>query len=172
MFVAPNRTLATLPKYSGLKRGHQQLLDDISSQNPSERPFWKVPRRDRVKRRRPPRFRFSIKRSTLITAVGIGVLGTLCPAMASGYDTVYARDKGVEGFLIGAVQSLLEKSHRAILDMAAKVPNLVPRMDAQECLKRTICEAHNKPGRYGLMGVGLQLFFPYVYDISPYLISV
>ncbi|KAH7951425.1 hypothetical protein HPB52_008948 [Rhipicephalus sanguineus] len=58
------------------------------------------------------------------------------------------------------VQTVLDKSHRLLLNMAAKMPNLVPRMDAQECLKRTVCEAHNKPGRYGLIGIALQLFFP------------
>ncbi|KAL3253681.1 hypothetical protein MRX96_054465 [Rhipicephalus microplus] len=58
------------------------------------------------------------------------------------------------------VHTVLDKSHRLLLNMAAKMPNLVPRMDAQECLKRTICEAHNKPGRYGIIGIALQLFFP------------
>lgn len=58
------------------------------------------------------------------------------------------------------VQTALDKSHRLLLDVAAKMPNLVPRMDAQECLKRTVCEAHNKPGRYGLLGIAIQFFFP------------
>lgn len=58
------------------------------------------------------------------------------------------------------IQTVLDKSHRLLLNAAAKIPNLVPRMDAQECLKRTVCEAHHKPGRYGLIGIALQLFVP------------
>ena len=35
-----------------------------------------------------------------------------------------------------------------------------PRLDAQECMKRSICEAHRDPKKYGLAGLVLQLFFP------------
>lgn len=41
-----------------------------------------------------------------------------------------------------------------------------PRLDAQECMKRSICEAHNQPKKYGLTGLVLQLFFPYVFSSS------
>ena len=40
-----------------------------------------------------------------------------------------------------------------------------PRLDAQECMKRCICEAHNQPKKYGVMGLVLQLFFPYVLKV-------
>ncbi|KAG0410413.1 hypothetical protein HPB47_012470 [Ixodes persulcatus] len=82
------------------------------------------------------------------------------PVLASRLDIGDFQPRGVENFLMGAVQSLLEKSHTALLKLADRMPNLVPRMDAQECLKRTICEAHNRPGRYGIVGVALQLIFP------------
>lgn len=39
------------------------------------------------------------------------------------------------------------------------MPNL-PRLEAQACMKRCICEAHNQPKKYGLTGLVLQLFFP------------
>lgn len=38
-----------------------------------------------------------------------------------------------------------------------------PRLDAQECMKRAVCEAHHQPKKYGLTGLVLQLFFPYVF---------
>lgn len=78
--------------------------------------------------------------------------------------TIGARSGGGgDSLAVQLVQGVLDKSHRLILDLAGRVPNLVPRMDAQECLKRTVCEAHNKPGRYGLLGITLQFFFPYVH---------
>jgi hypothetical protein len=39
------------------------------------------------------------------------------------------------------------------------LPHL-PRLEAQSCMKRVICEAHNQPKKYGLSGLLLQLFFP------------
>lgn len=39
------------------------------------------------------------------------------------------------------------------------LPNL-PRLEAQSCMKRCICEAHSQPKKYGLTGLVLQLFFP------------
>lgn len=76
-----------------------------------------------------------------------------------GPSTIGARS-GSDSLAVKLAQGVLDKSHRLILDLAGRVPNLVPRMDAQECLKRTVCEAHNKPARYGLLGVALQFFFP------------
>ncbi|XP_077537693.1 uncharacterized protein LOC144149856 [Haemaphysalis longicornis] len=75
--------------------------------------------------------------------------------------TIGARSGGGgDSLAVKLAQGVLDKSHRLMLDLAGRVPNLVPRMDAQECLKRTVCEAHNKPGRYGLLGITLQFFFP------------
>uniref|UniRef100_A0A6B0V6S5 Putative secreted protein n=1 Tax=Ixodes ricinus TaxID=34613 RepID=A0A6B0V6S5_IXORI len=97
-----------------------------------------------------------------MTALGLAlVLWVLQPpVVASRLAIGDSQPRGVENFLMSAVQSLLEKSHTALLKLADRMPNLVPRMDAQECLKRTICEAHNRPGRYGIVGVALQLIFP------------
>ncbi|XP_023235104.1 uncharacterized protein LOC111634539 [Centruroides sculpturatus] len=39
------------------------------------------------------------------------------------------------------------------------LPSL-PRLDPQECMKRSICEAHNQPKKYGLIGLIIQLLFP------------
>ncbi|KAF8765256.1 uncharacterized protein LOC129970931 [Argiope bruennichi] len=36
----------------------------------------------------------------------------------------------------------------------------LPRLEAQECMKRSVCEAHNQPKKYGLIGLVLQLLFP------------
>lgn len=47
------------------------------------------------------------------------------------------------------------------------LPNL-PRLEAQACMKRCICEAHNQPKKYGLTGLVLQLFFPpYIESDTP-----
>lgn len=35
-----------------------------------------------------------------------------------------------------------------------------PRLHPQECVKRSICEAHNKPDKYGAIGFMLRLLFP------------
>lgn len=39
------------------------------------------------------------------------------------------------------------------------LPNF-PRLHPQECVKRSICEAHNKPHDYGAIGFMLRLLFP------------
>lgn len=39
------------------------------------------------------------------------------------------------------------------------LPNF-PRLHPQECVKRTICEAHNEPSKYGGLGFVLRLLFP------------
>jgi len=47
------------------------------------------------------------------------------------------------------------------------LPNL-PGFEAQSCMKRCICEAHNQPKKYGLTGLVLQLFFPpYIESDTP-----
>lgn len=35
-----------------------------------------------------------------------------------------------------------------------------PRLHPQECVKRSICEAHNKPDKYGAIGFMLRILFP------------
>ncbi|KAH6925701.1 hypothetical protein HPB50_008574 [Hyalomma asiaticum] len=36
----------------------------------------------------------------------------------------------------------------------------IPSLDPQECMKRSVCEAHNQPNKYGLLGLALQLLYP------------
>ncbi|XP_070377613.1 uncharacterized protein [Dermacentor albipictus] len=36
----------------------------------------------------------------------------------------------------------------------------IPSLDPQECMKRSVCEAHNQPNKYGLVGLALQLLYP------------
>lgn len=57
--------------------------------------------------------------------------------------------------LVGISESIMGWVERSVDDL----PSL-PRLDAQECMKRCICEAHNQPKKYGLTGLILQLFFP------------
>ncbi|XP_064485622.1 uncharacterized protein LOC135398124 [Ornithodoros turicata] len=59
-----------------------------------------------------------------------------------------------------SVNGFLRQSHEMLLKLVSSVPTLLPRLDAQECLKRTICEAHNKPRQYGMLGQALQIAFP------------
>lgn len=39
------------------------------------------------------------------------------------------------------------------------LPNF-PRLHPQECVKRSICEAHNAPNKYGAIGFMLRVMFP------------
>ena len=57
--------------------------------------------------------------------------------------------------LVGVSESIMGWVEKSVDDL----PNF-PRLDAQECMKRCICEAHNQPKKYGLTGLVLQLFFP------------
>ncbi|GAB6032867.1 hypothetical protein CHUAL_012065 [Chamberlinius hualienensis] len=36
----------------------------------------------------------------------------------------------------------------------------VPTIDGEECIKRSVCEAHSNPKKYGLIALPLQLLFP------------
>ncbi|XP_054927627.1 uncharacterized protein [Dermacentor andersoni] len=90
----------------------------------------------------------------------LGQVGYVPSTACKKRTQVCAQERRNDSVALKLVQTALDKSHRLLLDVAAKMPNLVPRMDAQECLKRTVCEAHNKPGRYGLLGIALQFFFP------------
>ncbi|UXI16698.1 hypothetical protein NH340_JMT02641 [Sarcoptes scabiei] len=57
--------------------------------------------------------------------------------------------------LIGVSESLMDWVERSVDDLPS-----IPRLDAQECMKRCICEAHNQPKKYGAVGLIIQLFFP------------
>ncbi|KAH9406089.1 hypothetical protein TYRP_013689 [Tyrophagus putrescentiae] len=57
--------------------------------------------------------------------------------------------------LVGVSESLMGWVERSVDDLPS-----IPRLDAQECMKRCICEAHNQPKKYGAVGLAIQLFFP------------
>lgn len=57
--------------------------------------------------------------------------------------------------LVGVSESLMGWVERSVDDLPS-----IPRLDAQECMKRCICEAHNQPKKYGAVGLVIQLFFP------------
>lgn len=57
--------------------------------------------------------------------------------------------------LVGVSESLMGWVERSVDDLPS-----IPRLDAQECMKRCICEAHNQPKKYGAVGLIIQLFFP------------
>jgi len=57
--------------------------------------------------------------------------------------------------LVGVSESIMGWVEKSVDDLPS-----FPRLDAQECMKRCICEAHNQPKKYGMIGLILQLFFP------------
>ena len=57
--------------------------------------------------------------------------------------------------LVGVSESVMGWVEKSVDDLPS-----FPRLDGQECLKRCICEAHNQPKKYGVVGLVLQLFFP------------
>jgi len=57
--------------------------------------------------------------------------------------------------LVGVSESIMGWVEKSVDDLPS-----FPRLDAQECMKRCICEAHNQPKKYGIIGLVLQLFFP------------
>lgn len=57
--------------------------------------------------------------------------------------------------LQGRVESMMGWVERSI----EHLPNF-PRLHPQECVKRSICEAHNEPDKYGAIGFTLRLLFP------------
>ncbi|RWS25648.1 DM4/DM12 domain containing protein-like protein [Leptotrombidium deliense] len=67
--------------------------------------------------------------------------------------------QGFPGFLtnglVGISESIMSFVEKSVDDLPS-----FPRLDAQECVKRCICEAHNQPKKYGVVGLMLQLFFP------------
>lgn len=72
------------------------------------------------------------------------------------------RNAGLLGSLIGGhsdlqgrVESVMGWVERSI----EHLPNF-PRLHPQECVKRSICEAHNDPNKYGAVGFMLRLLFP------------
>ncbi|XP_003742163.1 uncharacterized protein LOC100900874 [Galendromus occidentalis] len=101
---------------------------------------------------------------------------SICLALILGAQGAYVNDNQIEMRKIAAQGRL----HRAVAQFAATGRGLsgitevvmraversmeaipsIPSLDPQECMKRSVCEAHNQPDRYGVVGLALQLIFP------------
>lgn len=66
---------------------------------------------------------------------------------------------GLHDFISNRFMTMSESVMSYVERSLDNMPNL-PRLEAQACMKRCICEAHNQPKKYGLTGLVLQLFFP------------
>lgn len=58
----------------------------------------------------------------------------------------------------GILNNLLAPKN-AINLMGADLSNQIA-LDADKCVKKTICEAHRSPQRYGLLSLPFRMFFP------------
>ncbi|OQR68194.1 hypothetical protein BIW11_13060 [Tropilaelaps mercedesae] len=77
-----------------------------------------------------------------------------------------ATGRGIAGVTEYVMKAVDRKNHpkdelMGLLDCSSidRIPS-IPSLDPQECMKRSVCEAHNQPDRYGLVGLTLQLIFP------------
>ncbi|CAN8009040.1 unnamed protein product [Ixodes pacificus] len=95
--------------------------------------------------------------SLLGAAAAMGLLGVIYPILASfgkvpsgpHERVIFGRGlAGLSEFVMTRVDKGLEK-----------FPS-IPSLDPQECMKRSVCEAHNQPNKYGLIGLALQLLYP------------
>lgn len=91
----------------------------------------------------------------MIAAAAAGAMGALLllpptPWLVHGGDRASAGGglAGLSEFVMTRVDKGLEK-----------FPS-IPSLDPQECMKRSVCEAHNQPNKYGLIGLALQLLYP------------
>ncbi|GFU45533.1 uncharacterized protein NPIL_175881 [Nephila pilipes] len=64
-----------------------------------------------------------------------------------------------QSFFSNGLNSASEYMMSLVENSLEDLPSL-PRLEAQECMKRSVCEAHNQPKKYGLIGLVLQLLFP------------
>ena len=76
-------------------------------------------------------------------------VATLLASLANG--GAIAESGGLQG-RVEYVMGWLERS-------IEHLPSF-PRLHPQECVKRSICEAHHDPSRYGAIGLTLRLLFP------------
>lgn len=110
------------------------------------------------------------------------VFNEIAPSNATGraLHSSYHRSPLELGLIASAVSALLllppweKKSNRALGNGLAGLSEFVmtrvdkglekfpsiPSLDPQECMKRSVCEAHNQPNKYGLLGLALQLLYP------------
>lgn len=64
-----------------------------------------------------------------------------------------------QSFFSNGLNTMSEYLMSLVENSLEDLPSL-PRLEAQECMKRSVCEAHNQPKKYGLIGLILQLLFP------------
>lgn len=84
-----------------------------------------------------------------------GRLVSSLASLGSGQPIVAALANGGLSGLQNRVDSLMGWLERS----TENLPNF-PRLHPQECFKRSICEAHNEPSKYGALGMTLTLLFP------------
>uniref|UniRef100_A0A6G1SGL2 Uncharacterized protein n=1 Tax=Aceria tosichella TaxID=561515 RepID=A0A6G1SGL2_9ACAR len=87
--------------------------------------------------------------SSAIPNRGAGLASLLAPPQKLAQ---YAAGSGGIQSRVEYVMDLLERS-------VEHLP-IFPRLHPQECIKRSICEAHNEPNKYGAIGLTLRLLFP------------
>lgn len=76
-------------------------------------------------------------------------------SLSSGQQLVSALAAGGANGLQNRLEYVMGWLERSV----EHLPNF-PRLHPQECVKRSICEAHNEPARYGAVGLTLRLLFP------------
>ncbi|XP_013794339.1 uncharacterized protein LOC106478346 [Limulus polyphemus] len=96
--------------------------------------------------------------------MGLGTMALLYPILSSleaedleKFNEIDLRDAG--GFFSKSLTGISERVMTYVEQTLEELPS-IPRLDAQECMKRSVCEAHNQPKKYGVIGILLQLFFP------------
>lgn len=80
-----------------------------------------------------------------------GSTGGAATAAAEQAQSLLSRFNPLQG-RVDSIMSWIERS-------VEHLPNF-PHLHPQECVKRSICEAHNEPTKYGAIGFILRLLFP------------
>ncbi|XP_076321909.1 uncharacterized protein LOC143231152 [Tachypleus tridentatus] len=106
----------------------------------------------------------------LMGLVGLGTMALLYPVLTSletkdleKLNEIDLNDAG--GFVSKSLTGMSRNVMAYVEDTLDGLPSF-PQLDAQECMKRTVCEAHNKPMKYGVLGLLVQLFFPPYLEIE------
>lgn len=102
-----------------------------------------------------------------VALLGIVILGAFAlfyPVVVTPFGRSFQQERSFTGRngsgffsngLIGISEFVMSKVENSLDDL----PSL-PRLEPQECMKRSICEANHQPKKYGLMGLTIQLLFP------------
>jgi len=97
----------------------------------------------------------------LISLVAYGTFASLAPNLKSEISRNLSKEdkEGLQNLLTNCMIGISDSFMKWVERSVNELPSL-PRINAQECMKRAICEANKEPKKYGLLGFGLQLFFP------------